>query len=107
MEAEYVLGERMYAAEIDDGRGAQIANLDNRIRQVEATGRSANTLRATWKKLVLQRAEAALEQEAPLPGADAEYKKAREAQARLQAHSELGMKESSSAGMIAPVAVGP
>lgn len=108
LEAKCVLGERMYAAGIDNGHLAtQIANLDEIIRQAEAAGGSARVLRADRKKLVLQLAEAALEEEAPLPGAGAEYEKAREAQAALQRHTELGMKERSFAGMIEPVTVGP
>lgn len=107
-EAKSALGERLYAAGIDDGQlAAQIANLDKRIRQAEAARRSARALKADRKKLVLQLAAAALEEEAPLPDADAEYQKAREAQAALHAHPELGLKEKSFAGMIEPVAVGP
>ena len=75
---------RMYAAGIDDGQlASQIAHLDEIIGQAEAARCSARALRADRKKLVLQLAAAALEEEAPLPGADAEYQKAREAQAAL------------------------
>jgi hypothetical protein len=108
LEAKYALGERMYAAGIDDGQlAAQIANLDKRIREAEAERGSARALRADRKKLVLQLGAAALEEETPLPGADADYQKAREAQAALRAHTEFRMKERPLAGMVEPVAVGP
>src|SRR5208337_4525187 len=68
LEAKCVLGERMYASGIHDGQlAAQIAHLDEIIRQAEAARGSAIVLRADRKKLVLQLAEAALEEEAPLP----------------------------------------
>jgi len=90
----------MYAAGVDDGQlAAQIANLDEIIRQAEAARRSARALRADRKKLVLQLAAAAMEEEAPLPGAAVEYQKAREVQAALQAHTRLVTKEKSPAGM--------
>jgi len=80
----------MVAAGIDDGQlAAQIASLDERIRRGEAS----RVLRADRKKLVLQLAAAALEEEAPLPGADAEYQKAWVVQAALQAYAEQGMNE--------------
>jgi hypothetical protein len=84
LEARCALGERMYVAGIDDGQlAAQIAHLDEIIGQAEAARGSARALRADRKKLVLQLAAAALEEEASLPGADAEYQKARQAQAAL------------------------
>jgi hypothetical protein len=108
LKAKCALGESMYAAGVDDGQlAAQIANLDEIIRRAEAAGVSARVVRADRKKLVLQLAAAALEEEAPLPGADAEYQKAREVQAALQEHAELSMKERPFAGMVAPVTVGP
>jgi hypothetical protein len=98
----------MYAAGIDNGQlAAQIAVLDEIIRQAEAARGSARALRADRKKLILQLAAAALEEEAPLPGADAEYQKVREPQAARKAHTEPEMKETSFAGMVDPVAVGP
>jgi hypothetical protein len=85
-EAKYALGERMYAAGIDDGQLAgRITILDEKIRQAEAARVFATTLRADRKMLVLHLADAALEEEAPLPGADDEYQKTREAQAALEA----------------------
>jgi len=108
LEAKCALGERMYAAGIDDGQlAAQIGHLDEIIGRAEAATGSASALRADRKKLVLQLAAAALEEEVPLPGANAEYQKAREAQAALQAHTDLGRKESSFAGMVERVTVGP
>jgi hypothetical protein len=106
LEAKYTLGERMYAAGIDDGLlAAQIANLDGTIHDAEAARRSTRALRADRKKLVLQLAAAALEEEASLPGADAEYQKAREAQAELQTHTDPYMNEESLVGVGEPVPV--
>ena len=71
----------MYAAGIDDGQlGAQIAALDRKISQ-EAVRSSAKAVAAERGKLIRQLAVSALAEEAPLPGADGEYRKAREAQA--------------------------
>jgi hypothetical protein len=65
----------MVAAGIDDGHlGAQIATLNGPTKQ---------TPRET---LLVQLAAAALEDDGPLPGADAEYKRARAAEAALQLH---------------------
>jgi hypothetical protein len=82
--AKLALGERMYAAGIDDGHlGAQIAAVDQRIRQAEAAGISLLELLAQRRNLILRLAAAALEEDAPLPGADAEYERARLARAAL------------------------
>jgi hypothetical protein len=82
--AKLALGERMYAAGIDDGRlAAQIAAVDQRLRQAEAAGVSLRELLAKRQDLILRLAAAALAEEAPLPGADAEYEQARLAQAAL------------------------
>ncbi len=90
LEAQAALGERMYAAGIDDGElGAKISALDEQVRRVEAAGVSGQALRTARCRLVLQLAVAALEDDGPLPGADAEYHKAREAQAALQLQAFL------------------
>jgi hypothetical protein len=84
VEAQVALGERMYAAGIDDGElGARISTLDEQLREAEGVGRSAQALKAARRQLVLQLAAAALEDDGPLPGADAEYRWAREAQVAL------------------------
>jgi hypothetical protein len=84
VEAQVALGERMYAAGIDDGEhGAKISALEDRLRRAEAVGASTEGLRATRRQMILRLAAAALEDDAPLPGADAEYRRAREAQAAL------------------------
>ena len=84
-EAQAALGERMYAAGIDDGElGARISALEEQLRRAKAVGRSTQALKATRRQLVLQLAAAALEDDGPLPGADAEYRRAREAQAALE-----------------------
>ena|ERR1700723_2925963 len=85
VEAQAALGERMYAAGIDDGElGARISALEEQLRRAKAVGRSTQALKATRRQLVLQLAAAALEDDGPLPGADAEYRRAREAQAALE-----------------------
>jgi hypothetical protein len=83
--AEIDLGERMYAAGIDDGSlGAQIAALDLRIRRGDTTRLPLGTLLARRRELLLRLAAAALEVDAPLPGAEAEYDRARKARAALR-----------------------
>src|SRR5579884_1764616 len=78
--ARLALGERMVAAGIDDGAlGAQVAALDHQIRHAEAARLPLGPLLARRRELLLRLAAAALEDEAPLPGADAEYGRAREA----------------------------
>jgi hypothetical protein len=85
LNAKYILGEKMYAAGIDDGQlAARITILDEKIRQAEGARVFATALRADRKVLVLHLADAALEEQAPLPGADDEYRKTREIQAALQ-----------------------
>ena len=87
VEAQGALGECMYAAGIDDGElGAKISALGEQLRRAEAVGGSTQGLKATPRQLVLQLAAAALEDDGPLPGADAEYRRAREAQAALERH---------------------
>ena len=88
-EAQAALGERMYAAGIDDGElGARISAVDEQLRRTEAVGHSTQALRATRRQLVLQLAAVALVDDGPLPGADAEYSRAREAQAALERHEK-------------------
>jgi hypothetical protein len=87
VEAQAVLGECMYAAGIDDGElGAKIIALDDQLRLAQTGGGSIQGLKAARRQLVLQLAAAALEDHGPLPGADAEYRRAREAQAALDRH---------------------
>lgn len=108
-DARYCLGEKMYAAGIDDGRlAAQIAVADERIRQAGAVGNSTAQLRAERRNLMLQLADAALDEDAPLPGADIEYQKARAAQAALQALSgPANVKAITFAERCEPVGVRP
>ena len=84
-EAQAALGDHMYAAGIDDGEiGARISALNEQLRRAEAVGASTQVLRAARRQLVLQLAAAALEDDGPLPGADAEYRRAREAHGALE-----------------------
>ena len=88
-EAQAALGERMVAAGIDDGEhGAKIIALDEQLRRAETVRGSTQTLKATRRQLILQLADAALEDDGPLPGADDEYRRAREAQAALDIHEK-------------------
>jgi hypothetical protein len=97
--AELDLGERMYAAGIDDGAlGAQVAALDQRIRRADAARLPLGRLLARRRELLLCLAAAALEDDAPLPGADAEYGRARSAEAALRLEAGRARPE--------PVAVG-
>ncbi len=78
------LGRRMYAAGIDDGRiGARLRILDERIRRAAMMGRDTDALRRKRDWLLVHLARLALEDDAPLPGADEEYRRAREAEAAL------------------------
>jgi hypothetical protein len=89
VEAQAALGERMYAVGIDDGElGARINALDEQLHWAEAVGGSTQPLKAARLQLVLQLAAAALEDDGPLPGADAEYRRASEAQAALDRHEK-------------------
>jgi hypothetical protein len=61
-EVQTALGERMYAAGIDDGElGARISALDEQLRRTEAVGHSIKPLRAARRQLVMQLAAAALD----------------------------------------------
>jgi hypothetical protein len=91
VETHAALGECMYAAGIDDGKlGARISALDEQLGWAETLGRSTQALKGARRQLVLQLAAAALEDDGPLPGADSEYRKAREAQAALDGY-EMGV----------------
>ena len=84
-EAQAALGERMYAAGVDDGNlGARITALDQQLHWAKMVGGSVKALKAARRQLMLQLAAAALEDHWPLPGADAEYRMAKEAQAALE-----------------------
>ena len=87
-EAQAALGECMYAAGIDDGEhGAKVSALDEQLHGAEAVGGSTQALKAARRWLVLQLA-AAVQDNGPLPGADAEYRRAREVQAALARHEK-------------------
>ena len=89
VEAKVALGECMYAARIDDGElGAKISALNEQLRRAEAVGVSSQALKAARRHLVIQLASAALEDDGPLPGADAEFRRARDAQAALEMYEK-------------------
>ena len=78
--ARLALGERMYGAGIDDGRlAAQIASVDRGILRAETARLSPGSLLNQRRELILLLAGAALEDDAPMPGAEAEYERARSA----------------------------
>ena len=92
--AQTALGDCMYAAGIDDGElGAKIIALEVQLRRIESVRGSDQALKAARRQLVLQLAAAALEDDGPLPGADAEYRTAREAQAALDRHEKSTKRE--------------
>ncbi len=83
-EAQLVLGKRMYEAGIDDGEtGAQIAILDEELRHAQVVRASTCELERERLLLFVQLAAAALAEDGPLPGAEAEYARARSLQAAL------------------------
>ena len=83
--AQLALGERMLTSGIDDGElGGRIKLLDDKIRRAAELSASTETLRAERTQLLMRLATAALEDEAPLPGADDEYNNARRAETALR-----------------------
>ena len=91
-EAQAALGERMFVAGIDDGEhGAKISALDEQLRRAEAVGGSTQTLKAERRRLILHLAAAAMEGDGLLPGADEEYRRAKEARAALEMHETGGV----------------
>jgi hypothetical protein len=84
-EARLALGARMCAAGIDDGRlCGEISGIEDCIRKAEAARLTSRALRRERDALLCELADAALSEDAPLPGAEAEYHKARQALAALQ-----------------------
>lgn len=83
-EAQRRLGQRMYAAGIDDGElGAQIARLEKKIHEAEVGRIPTTAWEVERKSLFLRLAACAMEEDAPLPGADTEYAAVRELQSLL------------------------
>lgn len=83
-DALLALGQQMYAAGIDDGElGLQIAALDRQTRRAELAHEATRALEVQRTALLLQLAVLALAEEGPLPGAEAEYARARAAEAVL------------------------
>jgi hypothetical protein len=88
--AKLDLGERMYAVGIDDGSlGPQVAALDKRIRRSDTARLPLGPLLAQRRELLLQLAAAAMEEEAPLPEAEAEYQRARKALVALKKEADV------------------
>ena len=77
--ARVALGERMYAAGIDDGETWDlIALVEAELRDLGDV--QVRFLRTERARLIRKLADAALENDAPLPGADAEFARAWAAQ---------------------------
>jgi hypothetical protein len=69
-----LLGRQMFAAGIDDGEtGRQIAEIDAVLAREDLEGGEAQDLRSQLGLLLIRLADAALENDAPLPGADEEF----------------------------------
>ena len=86
--AQRALGQRM----VETGHGdpqlrSQIAALDEKIRQAEAAKQSTRAFQAERDALLLRLAEPAMAQKVVTP-ADAEHRKALDAQAALQRHAQ-------------------
>jgi hypothetical protein len=85
-EARIALGQRMFAAGIDDDEtGATIASIGEALARNLASGAEAQDLRAERVLLFIRLADAALEDDAPLPGADVEFAEALELKRALEA----------------------
>lgn len=90
--AKLALGRRMYAAGIDDGIiGAQIAEIDAEIQETIASDMMGELLRSLRNRLLIQLADAALEFDAPMPGAEAQFRKARDAETALADFDETAV----------------
>jgi len=90
--ARLALGKRMFAAGIDDGEtSARIAATDQQLLQVGLTGRPRELLQARRTALLLKLADAALEDDAPLPGADEEFAQALALKQALEVESALAV----------------
>lgn len=77
-EARLTLGARMYEAGIDDGElGGRLSDVDERLCYGEVDDAAGRELQNERQRLLVQLADLALEDDAPLPGADAEYQAAR------------------------------
>src|SRR5205823_1254545 len=91
MEARLALGRQMYAGGIDDGQtGEQIAALDAALAADGMVSGEAHEIRARRLLLLIRLADAALENDAPLPGADAEFAHALELKLALDAQGFAG-----------------
>jgi hypothetical protein len=81
---QLALGKQMYRAGIDDGcSGAGIRKLNREIIERRSTGVAAHELYRQRDRLFRQLADAALENDAPLPGAQDEFEVAFAARADL------------------------
>lgn len=85
-EARLALGRQMYAAGIDDGEtGAMIAAVAAEL--ASAAPPAVAELEARRNRLYIRLADAALEDDAPLPGADAEFAQALDLKRAIEVES--------------------
>src|SRR5947208_4170549 len=83
-DARLILGQSMFTAGIDDDEtGVKIAAINARLGEPDLSGGEAQELRASRNLLFIRLADAALESDAPLPGADAEFERALELKRQL------------------------
>jgi len=84
-QARIALGKRMLALGIDDGElGSEIRLVEDAIASCDAAGEDCKALRLERLHLLVKLADAALANDAPLPGADAELRRALDAQRALR-----------------------
>jgi hypothetical protein len=84
-QAQLRLGEKMYSAGIDNEElGIQIAQVDADLRCAIPCNNIVIELRTKRQKLLRQLADAALEDDAPLPGAQVEFEQAWAARADVE-----------------------
>jgi len=76
--ARLELGERMFAANIDDGQSGEGITALNQAIPRAASQAELQRLSAERDRLLIRLADAALANEAPLPGADVEYARVRQ-----------------------------
>lgn len=88
-EAQHALGRRLYEIGVDDGElGRQIADVEDELRRSSGIGAHAEWLHLKRRRLFIRLAAAAMEDDAPLPGAEAEHREARQAMAALYGSGE-------------------
>ena len=82
--AQIALGERMYAVGLDDGETFdRLAEVESKLCRSALAGDPTRSLKRKRDALLRRLADAALQDDAPLPGADPEFQLARAAKTAL------------------------